>query len=243
MSQNSFFAKFLRFIGIVMLTLTAGFTVLGGIGTGCAAFSPLNPKWADTMGPLVQLQWLYIFYVLIGVVIGVYGFRTVFRLIKGNPKAYREALIVLFCGLVIGGIHISTSRMLRGKSMPVDAVVYSTVVTLIIFLLFQIPGIREGADFSHGKGKDNQQAGGTAAIVLGLFILTIQHVVGATHTWGGINYADTFNAIMVIAGISSILLGSAIIAKACHCQKRKGSFLIPKILGNLDFSVGDHNNH
>ena len=33
MSSNSFFAKFLRFIGIVLMALTGGFTLLGGIGT------------------------------------------------------------------------------------------------------------------------------------------------------------------------------------------------------------------
>ena len=33
MSTNSFFAKFLRFIGILLMALTGGFTLLGGIGT------------------------------------------------------------------------------------------------------------------------------------------------------------------------------------------------------------------
>ena len=40
MSHNSFFAKFLRFIGIVLMALTGGFTLLGGVGTTCAALAP-----------------------------------------------------------------------------------------------------------------------------------------------------------------------------------------------------------
>lgn len=208
MAHNSFFAKFLRFIGIVLMALTAGFTLLGGVGTGCAAFAPLSPGWADSMGPLAQMQWLYILYVLIGVAIGIAGVRAVIQLVRGKPEAYRDTLIVLLAGVVVGVLHIATSRMLRGKSMPVDAVVYVNVLTLIVFLLFRIPAIWQGVDFAHGKGKDNQMAGGAAAIVLGLLILTIQYTMGATHTWGGVNYADAFNLAMTISGIGSILLGA-----------------------------------
>lgn len=211
MSHNSFFAKFLRFIGIVLMALTAGFTILGGVGTGCAAFAPLNPDWADSMGPLAQMQWLYIFYVLAGVAIGIAGIRAVILLIKGDAKAYRDTVITLLAGVVIGAIHIATSRMLRGKSMPVDAVVYTNVLTLVIFLLFRIPGLWQGVDFSQSKGKSNQTAGGAAAIVLGLLTLTIQYMMSATHTWSGINYADAFNLTLLIVGVSCILLGSVIL--------------------------------
>lgn len=214
MSHNSFFAKFLRFIGIVLMALTAGFTILGGIGTGCAAFAPLNPDWADSMGPLAQMQWLYIFYVVAGVAIGIAGVRAVIQLVRGDSKAYRDTLIVLLAGVVIGAIHIATSRMLRGKSMPVDMVVYATVLTLVVFLFFRIPGIWQGVNFDKGKGKDNQTAGGAAAILLGLLTLTIQYTMSATHTWGSVNYADAFNLSMTIIGAGCILLGALIVIKA-----------------------------
>lgn len=219
MSHNSFFAKFLRFVGIVLMALTAGFTILGGVGTGCAAFDPTNPDWADTMGPLAQLQWLYIFYVLAGVAIGIAGIRAVILLIKGDARAYRNTLIALLAGFVIGAIHIATSRMLRGKSMPVDMVVYVTVLTLVVFLLFRIPGIWQGVDFARGKGKDNQMAGGAAAIVLGLLTLTIQYTMSATHTWGSVNYADAFNLTMTVAGVGCLLLGAIFSIKAWVSSK------------------------
>lgn len=215
MSHNSFFARFLRFIGIVLMALTAGFTILGGIGTGCAAFDPTNPGWADTMGALAQMQWLYIFYVLAGVAIGIAGIRAVVLLVKGDPKAYRDTLLTLLAGIVIGAIHIATSRMLRGKSQPVDMVVYTTVLTLAVFLVFRIPAIWQGVDFARGKGKDNQTSGGAAAIVLGLLILTIQYTMSATHTWNGVNYADAFNFAMTFAGIGCVLFG-ALIAVRVH---------------------------
>jgi hypothetical protein len=37
MSTNSFFAKFLRFIGIILMGIKGGFTLLRGIGTSCVA--------------------------------------------------------------------------------------------------------------------------------------------------------------------------------------------------------------
>jgi hypothetical protein len=225
MSHNSFFAKFLRFIGIVLMALTAGFTILGGVGTGCAAFAPLNPDWADSMGPLAQMQWLYIFYVVAGVAIGIAGVRAVIQLVRGDPKAYRDTLITLLAGVVIGAIHIATSRMLRGKSMPVDAVVYATALTLIVFLLFRIPGIWQGVDFSQGKGKSNQTAGGAAAIVLGLLTLTIQDTMGATHTWGGINYADAFNLTMTLVGAGCLLLGSVMVIRTRLAKQKIGDTL------------------
>lgn len=219
MQPNSFFAKFLRFIGIVLLALTAGFTILGGVGTGCAAFDPTNPDWADTMGPLAQMQWLYIFYVLAGVAIGIAGIRAVILLIKGDGKAYRDTLVALLAGIVIGVIHIATSRLLRGKSMPVDAVVYVTALTLVVFLLFRIPGLWQGVDFARGKGKDNQMAGGAAAIVLGFLTLTIQDTMAATHTWSGVNFADAFNLTMLVVGVGCVLLGALTAIKAQFFSK------------------------
>jgi hypothetical protein len=210
MSHNSWFAKILRFIGIVLMSLTAGLTLLGGIGTGCAAFAPNNPSWAESMGPIAQMQWLYIFYVLAGVALGIAGIRAVVLLIKGDPNAYRDTLVILIAGLVIGVIHIMTSRMLRGGSMPVDMVVYATALTFVIFLFFRIPPIWQGVDFAYGKGKHNQVAGGTAAIVLGLVILTIQYTMAPTHTWNEVNYANEFNAIMTVSGTICLLIGGAI---------------------------------
>jgi hypothetical protein len=204
MSSNSFFAKSLRFIGIVLMALTGGFTLLGGLGTTCAALFPTN--W-ESMTPLAPFQWLYILFVLTGIVIGIWGIWATVKLVKGTPDSYVMSVRVLIAGMLVGGLHIYMSRMLRGKSMPVDAVVYTTVLTLAIFLLFKIPAIWQGVDFAKAKASDNKKAGGAAAILLGLFTLTIQYTMGSTHTWGGVNYADAFNASMMVIGIGLLLLG------------------------------------
>ena len=203
MSPNSFFAKFLRFIGIVLMGMTGGFTLLGGVGTTCAALFPTN---YDSMAALAPFQWLYILFVLTGIAIGVWGIWATVKLVKGTADSYKMSLYALIAGTVIGGFHIYMSRMLRGKSMPVDAVVYTTILTLVVFLLFRIPGIWQGVNFDRGNSRANNMAGGAAAILLGIMTLTIQFTMGATHTWGGVNYADAFNLAMTLAG-SALLLG------------------------------------
>lgn len=204
MSPNGFFAKTLRFLGIVLMALTGGFTLLGGVGTTCAA---LFPTQYESMAALAPFQWLYILFVILGIALGVMGIRATIMLIKGADKSYRDALMVLIAGVVIGFIHIYASRALRGKSMPVDAVVYTTLFTLAIFLLFRIPFIWQGVDFTKGSVKSNRPAGGAAAILLGLMTLTIQYTMASTHTWDGVNYANAFNTAMTMAGTALLLLG------------------------------------
>lgn len=208
MSHNSFFAKSLRFIGILLMALTGGVTLLGGVGTTCVALNPTG--FGESMAPLAKLQWLYILFVLAGIAIGIWGIRATIALIKGADNSYRDAMYALIAGVVVGFIHIFVSRALRGKSMPVDAVVYVTVLTLVLFLLLKIPAIWQGVDFAKAKAENNKPAGGAAAILLGILTLTIQYTMGPTHTWSNVNYANAFNLSMTGIGLGLFLLGAAL---------------------------------
>ena len=226
MSPNSFFAKFLRFIGIVLMGLTGGFTLLGGIGTTCAALFPSN---YESMAGLAPFQWLYILFVITGIAIGVWGIWATIKIVRGASDSYKMSIQALIAGVLVGGYHIYMSRMLRGKSMPVDAVVYFTVLTLAIFLLFRIPYIWQGVNFSKSSTKSNLPAGGAAAIMLGILTLTIQYTMASTHTWGSVNYADVFNTSMTGIGVGLLLFGVGIFvsvssvwetARSFHVQER-----------------------
>jgi hypothetical protein len=216
MSSDSFFAKLLRFIGIVLMALTGGFTLLGGAGTTCAALAPTK---YDSMKALAPFQWLYILFVLTGIAIGVWGIWATVKLVRGTPDSYKMSLQALIAGVLVGGFHIYMSRMLRGKSMPVDAVVYTTVLALIIFLLFKIPTFWQGVDFTKAKASDSKKASGAAAILVGLFTLTIQYTMGSTHTWGGVNYADVFNTAMTAVGLVLLVLGAGIFLSLNHAKR------------------------
>jgi hypothetical protein len=213
MNSGSLVAKVLRFLGIIFMALTAGFTVLGGVGTSCAAFAPTN--W-ESMAPLAPFQYLYITYVVVTTAIGILGIRSVVLLVKGASGSYRATLFTLVAGLIVGLIHIITSRSIRGSSMPVDGVVGMTLITLIIFLLFRIPGVWQGVDYSKACRKEGGPAGGAAAFLLSALCFTAPKLMASTHTWGGINYSDAFHTTMTVAGILLALLGFILVAAGFH---------------------------
>lgn len=204
MAHNSWLARILRFIGIVLMALTSGFTVLGGVGLICISIFPTKYEVAT---PLIPFQWLYILFMIANFVIGFVGLWATGLLIRGTSKSYKRSVQVLVAGVLSGGFHMFVSHLLRGKSMPVDAVVYTTAFTLLVFLIFRIPGIWQGMNFEKARYEDNRKAAAGAAIALGILTLTIQHTIGPTHTWNGVNYANAFNSIMTPAGTLLLFLG------------------------------------
>ena len=201
--------KLLRIVGIVLMSLTAAFTLMGGAGTSCVALNPTG--FGDTFAPIAKVQWLYILFVLVTIAIGVMGVRAVVLLVQGKKNAYRYSLIAMILGLVVGGIHMAVSRLLRGSSMPVDAVVYTTVLTLVVFLLFRIPGVWQGVDFEKPAGdkKTGKQASAIALSAVGLLTLTIQFLMAPTHTIGEVNYADVWHTALTAIGLALIACGMA----------------------------------
>jgi hypothetical protein len=158
-----------------------------------------------------NLQWLYVLFVLAGIAIGVWGVRATIKLIKGTSDAYMVSIQALVAGMLVGGLHIYMSRMLRGKSMPVDMVVYTTILTLAVFLIFRIPGIWQAVNFD--KGSRNGNTGGLAAaitlILIGISVLALPFMMAETHTFvtGGINWAATWSLPLNLIGSLLIVDG------------------------------------
>jgi len=200
--------------------ISAAVTLLGGVGTTCVA---LNAAEYDSMKAIANFQWLYIAYVVIGVALGVLGIRATVQLIRAKKGAEKSALIILVSSVVIGVIHILTSRALRGSSMPVDGVVYINVLTLVIFLLFQLPKVKEMSLFDQGTADDAAAAGGMTAFIAGVLVLSVQMWAGPTHLLDGINYADAFHDAMLGIGSFLVLLGLAFISKALRVQPKTAS--------------------
>ena len=115
MSRNTWWGKTLRFIGILFMGITALFTIAGGLGTTCVALNPTG--FGESMALLAPFQWLYILFVIITTVIGIMAARAVVLLAKGRSHSYRNAVIALIMGIVVGAIHMLVSRSLRGKSI------------------------------------------------------------------------------------------------------------------------------
>ena len=205
--RNKWWAKVLRIVGIVLMSLTAAFTLMGGAGTSCVALNPTG--FGGKFAGIASFQWLWILFVLIGVAAGILGVRAVVLLINGSKKAYRAAIIALLLGTILNLIHMLASRALRGSSMPVDGVLYTNVLTLLVFLIFRIPGIWKSVNFE--KPSENQQAGRNATafslVAVGVLTLTIQFMMAPTHIISGFNYADVWHVALSILGGGLLLSG------------------------------------
>jgi len=211
MFRNTWWGKTLRFIGILLMGITALFTIAGGLGTTCVALNPTG--FGESMAKLAPFQWLYIVFVIATTAIGIMAARAVFLLAKGRSNSYRYAIIALVLGIVVGAIHMMVSRSLRGKSMPVDGVVYTTVLTLIVFLIFRIPKIWQGVDFTSGESSDKtgKMAAAITLLVTGILTLTVQYWAGPTHTWDGTNWAAAFLVTSTMLGIGLCLGGTGLL--------------------------------
>ncbi len=175
MKRDSVFSKILRWVGIVLMGLTSLFTLMGGIGTVCAALFPENfAADSEAMAALIGWEWLYIIFMLVTTAIGVMMVRATVLLIKGTANAYRDTIISLVAAVVVGFIHIYASRTIRGGSMPVDMVTYTAVFTLIVFLIFRIPFIWQGVNFEKPAGAKNDN-GPAAAAASGAWRINVLH--------------------------------------------------------------------
>ncbi len=211
MSKNPWWGKLLRFIAILLMGITSLFTLAGGAGGACVAINPTG--FGENMARLAPMQWLYILFVVVTVAIGVMLTRSTVLLAKGRGKGYQAGLIALAAGVILGGIHIFVSRALRGSSMPVDAVVYTTALTLVILLLIRIPPVWNGVRFDRidSSGDDlGRIAGASTLAACGLLTLTVQYWAGPSHTWDGTNWADAWRLSMWILGSGLILGGLAV---------------------------------
>jgi hypothetical protein len=207
--MNATLGKLLRVAAILLMGMTVAMTLLGAVGSTCAALKPEN---FDSMLPLAPYKWLYQLLVVVSLAAGVWGIRALVELVRGSPKAYRDTLIVLLVGGGAALVQVMASRYLRGKSMPTDVRLWITVFTLAVFLLLRLPGVREAVDFGRGGRGASRMAGGMAAIVFGALALTVHLWAGPTHTWGGVNYADVWRISMTVIGWGLALGGAGLMA-------------------------------
>lgn len=205
MSEPTKFGKFLRWVGVIFLGLTGFFHLMGGAGTTCAALAA--ERW-DSMAGIVPYKWVYQLFVVVTLAIAIYTIRAAIRFAKSKPNAYRQAVYILLIGAVVTVVHVFTSRSLRGASMPNDARLYLDLLTLVIFSLFLIPGLRNQMNLDGTAGEvDGGASIGSAFVLMGSIALTIQLWMGPTHTWNGVNYADVWRTELTLFGVGLVLAG------------------------------------
>jgi len=199
--------KILRIIAIILMGLTAAMNLLGGIGTSCAAFSN-NVGYKMAFKELMDYRWLYQGLVITTVLVGLAGIWATVKLVRGGSNVYRLVLIVLLIGTILGGVHYFASLSLRGKAAPANVKFYINVFTLIVFLIFKAPGLREKVDFEKAGGKaETDTAAGITAIIAGSLMLTVFHWAGPSHTFFGENWVYVFPIPLIFMGTALTLGG------------------------------------
>ena len=199
--------KTLRIIAIIFMGLTAAMNIVSGIGTSCAAFLTKDyPPFWDIL--VAELQWLWQSFVFVTLLIGLAGIWSVVQLVRCKPKAYRNAMILLVLGTIVNGIHVYYSQIILGSVIPVVMTLLTNVITLVLFIIFGTPGLRDQIMFDgEGDPISGATASGLTAILVGIILLSTSSWAGPSHTFAdGVNLVNVLR-VPLLAGGSILTIG------------------------------------
>ena len=177
------------------------------------------------MAALVPYKTLYQAFVVLSLVVGIWGIPVTVSLVRGGAKAYRNALLVLIIGALSGGIQMVVSQRVRGSSAPVNIRFYVTAFTLVVFLLLRLPLLWKRVDFSQSMRGDGTKAAsaGTALVVCAVITLTTSIWAGPTHTSPtGYNWVHVLQVPLGMAGWVMMLAGATLLLLPWLRSSRRG---------------------
>ena len=202
--------RFLRILAVVLLSLSAPFTLLGGAGTTCIAFRPENfgAKWA----PFIAIKPIMQVLVVVSLLAGVFGVYAIVKLARGRRGAYTWAVAFLLVAGLASAVQYSYSLALRGSTAPNNMRLYVTLFTLAVLLLMRLPGIWQRTGFE-GKmsAGDLRSGGGLALILCGGITLTTPLWAAPTHLVDGYNTANVLFWPLTVGGLLLLAAGAALL--------------------------------
>ncbi|MES0339256.1 MAG: hypothetical protein ABUK16_03840 [Anaerolineales bacterium] len=199
--------KTLRIIAIIFMGLTAAMNIVSGVGTSCAAFlTKQYPPFWDIL--VAELQWLWQSFVFVTLLIGLAGIWSVVQLVRGKSNAYRNAMILLILGTIVNGIHVYYSQTILGSVIPIAITLLTNVITLVLFIIFGTPGLRDQIMFDgEGDPISGATASGLTAILVGMILLSTSSWAGPSHTFAdGVNLVNVLR-VPLLAGGSILTIG------------------------------------
>jgi hypothetical protein len=205
----------LRIIAIILVGLTAAFTLLGGVGTTCVAFNA--EKYGRAFATFVPYKPTYQIFVYVSLAAGIAGLAAAFAMVRGYKWAYWGALITVLVSLVVAAVHMYYSSTLKGVSFfatpPENMRFYAAVITLLFLLLLRLPGIWQWANFTlpwRGRGSASA-AGGLTAFVAGVITITTPLWAGAPHMLDGYNLVNVLQVPLTVVGWGLVLAGLSLL--------------------------------
>lgn len=218
MEKKSSSGAVLRVIAIVLVSLAAALTLLGGAGTTCVAFAAEN--FGPSMAKLVPVKPIFQVLVVVSLAASIYGIASIVRLIKGKPGSVRSVLIFLVVGGAASAVQYYYSLTLRGSTAPNNFRLYATILALVFMLLALLPGLREKVNFERGgSAGGGSSAGGAALLLAGLLILTTPVWAAPTHVINGYNTANELFWLLIIAGVVCASSGAVLLTRTRLSRK------------------------
>lgn len=201
-------SPFLRVITIIVLSLTAAMTLLGGAGTSCIAFNPeaFGPKWAG----FIAIKPIFQTLVVVSIAAALYGIYSIVRLAKNRGGAYSAVLAFLIVGLLTSAVQYYYSFTLRnGSTAPNNMRLYLTLLAMVLFLLLKLPGVwlRSGFGGNPVDGGSGGLAGGVSLFLTGLVTITTPLWAGPTHMLGDFNTVNVLLWPLLTGGAALMLAG------------------------------------
>ena len=178
--ENGVLGKIIFGFLVFLMVITVLLTLLGGAGTICAAF---NPEDYEAMKSLIPYKNIYKIFVAGSIAIGIWGAIAVVKLIGKRRGIYRTTLTVLILGVVFSGAQTILSETVRGTSVPGNFRFYVNAFTLLVFLLFLIPGMKNVVSFE--KDSADKPSGG---VISGISLLTCAMLMLSMKLWTGISH-------------------------------------------------------
>jgi len=208
----------LRIIAIILVGLTAAFTLLGGVGTTCVAFNA--EKYGRAFAMFVSYKPTYQLFVYVSLAAGIAGLAAAFAMLRGYKWAYWGAIIIVLVSLAVAAVHMYYSSTLKGVSFfatpPENMRFYASGITLLFLLLLRLPGIWQWANFTlpwRGRGSASA-AGGLTAFVAGVITITTPLWAGAPHMLDGYNLVNVLQVPLTVVGWGLVLAGLSLLVLA-----------------------------
>jgi hypothetical protein len=203
----------LKILAIAAMGLTSLFTLLGGVGTACIAWNA--DMYGARFAVFVPTMPLYQVFVYICVLVAMAGAVVTYALLRGDKWAYKGAVITLLIGLIVALAQMIHSSWLREvaftDTMPTAMRFYITVLTLILFLILKLRGIRNRFDVDFTapwRGKGSKSAGGgLTACIVGIATISCPVWAGASHMLEGYNLVNVLKLPLMVGGGLMILAG------------------------------------
>jgi len=199
--------KFLRVLGIILLSLAVLMTLLGGIGTTCVAFAA--EKFGGSMAKLAPVKPIFQALVVISIAAGIFGLLATIRLARGRRGVINQLLAFLVVAGAASAVQYYYSLTLRGSTAPNNVRLYVTVLALVAMLIYRLPGMwdKVGYERAGGSGKGAGLAGGAALCLCGAITLTTPLWAGPTHMVDGFNTVEVLGWQLLVLGSAQLLGG------------------------------------